>query len=898
MADSMAFSSLGVGNVENQQHRPHFQSNHVLQPSHQDPPGMFPPAVNMIFTTRPPGMPVNRPNFPEQMPPMAMQGLQRPPINVPGMPGVPRLPHNMQEPMIDANGDLWLEHKTPEGKVYYYNARTRESAWEKPKNLVSNASNQGQVEGPIINGQQQLVPNLNPLLPGPQPFLPNMPHFPSRMLFTPNMSQPPGFGNPHQIPMNQGLIPPGPMLQQPRVDTPEWSEHKMTDGRTYYYNSKTQVSVWEKPDALKTPEEKASHGLNDGTSQETITAESGNSENKTTEEDNILVEDVKQDDNKPVASVLIPDTQWSVVWTGDDKVFYFNPTTKSSVWVKPDELLDNHHVDEILATGPNTQPNEVSDNKEISEESSNEPTAKKQRLEDVESNDVEMATIAQIKDNENETQQVQQLEQQVELQKINAETGKAIERERDAAIKRKTLALEERINDFKEMLRERAVSAFSTWDKELPKFVFDSRYLLLNQRERKSAFDHYVRMRAEEERIEKRNKLKEKKDAFKALLEEAKVSSRTTFSEFSMKYGKDVRFKDIPKMKERETLFADHVAELRKLEREASQKKKDIVDETAKQDYLQLLSEQQGLINKEAHWHTVKGKICDDPRYEAIGSSHRRKELFREYAEKLEQTEVKHVDDEKEKLNRVEASLRERERQVHAQQAEMMNEREKEKEKHVKEKETQHFLALMSDMVRNADASWKETKRSLRKDHRWQMLESLSKEDKESLFNDHINQLNQRKRDQFRKLLDEQNEIGLKTSWRSARKLIKDDPRFSKFSSSDRKREAEFVEYIRNRLNQAKNEFWDLLKETHIIDHRSNKLLAESDRHLKDIIETLKQDSRYLILDDAEDERDRILYQYIGELSRRGPPPPPTASTPSNRSKRPWFVQETLSSKQ
>lgn len=47
-----------------------------------------------------------------------------------------------------------------------------------------------------------------------------------------------------------------------------------------------------------------------------------------------------------------------------------------------------------------------------------------------------------------------------------------------------------------------------------------------------------------------------------------------------MKYGKDVRFKDIPKMKERETLFADHVAELRKLEREASQKKKDIVDET------------------------------------------------------------------------------------------------------------------------------------------------------------------------------------------------------------------------------------------------------------------------------------------------------------------------------
>ena len=44
-----------------------------------------------------------------------------------------------------------------------------------------------------------------------------------------------------------------------------------------------------------------------------------------------------------------------------------------------------------------------------------------------------------------------------EEEKPKTETGKAIERERDAAIKRKTLALDERTNDFKEMLRERGV---------------------------------------------------------------------------------------------------------------------------------------------------------------------------------------------------------------------------------------------------------------------------------------------------------------------------------------------------------------------------------------------------------------------------------------------------------
>ena len=31
----------------------------------------------------------------------------------------------------------------------------------------------------------------------------------------------------------------------------EWTEHKAPDGRSYYHNSKTQESVWEKPQAMK-----------------------------------------------------------------------------------------------------------------------------------------------------------------------------------------------------------------------------------------------------------------------------------------------------------------------------------------------------------------------------------------------------------------------------------------------------------------------------------------------------------------------------------------------------------------------------------------------------------------------------------------------------------------------
>lgn len=76
-------------------------------------------------------------------------------------------------------------------------------------------------------------------------------------------------------------------------------------------------------------------------------------------------------------------------------------------------------------------------------------------------------------------------------------------------------------NDF-----DAQVSAFSTWEKELHKIVFDPRYLLLTSKERKQIFEQFVKERADEERREKKNKLREKKDKYIQLLEEAKLNSK------------------------------------------------------------------------------------------------------------------------------------------------------------------------------------------------------------------------------------------------------------------------------------------------------------------------------------------------------------------------------------
>merc|ERR1712226_131800 len=143
-------------------------------------------------------------------------------------------------------------------------------------------------------------------------------------------------------------------------------------------------------------------------------------------------------------------------------------------------------------------------------------------------------------------------------------TGKeaAIEAEVRAARERAVVPLETRMKQFRDLLEEKQISAFSTWEKELHKIVFDPRYLLLTSKERKQVFDRYVRDRAEEERREKRNRMKEKKDAFKKILEEAKLPSKSGFGDFVNKYSKDERFKGVEKMRERESLFNEYLSEL------------------------------------------------------------------------------------------------------------------------------------------------------------------------------------------------------------------------------------------------------------------------------------------------------------------------------------------------
>ena len=64
---------------------------------------------------------------------------------------------------------------------------------------------------------------------------------------------PPGPGMP---PWGGPMGGPPPILPAPPTEVSEWSEHKNPEGKCYYFNSRTQESVWEKPQILLDWDEK------------------------------------------------------------------------------------------------------------------------------------------------------------------------------------------------------------------------------------------------------------------------------------------------------------------------------------------------------------------------------------------------------------------------------------------------------------------------------------------------------------------------------------------------------------------------------------------------------------------------------------------------------------------
>lgn len=232
-------------------------------------------------------------------------------------------------------------------------------------------------------------------------------------------------------------------------------------------------------------------------------------------------------------------------------------------------------------------------------------------------------------------------------------------------------------------------------------------------------------------------------------------------------------------------------------------------------------------MNKTSSWSETKRAADHDARYKAVDSSSRREDWFREY-------QNKHLEDdtttapaneeeleqqrEKERQERIDASIKKRTEEVKEQLSGVQREMDKEREQVKKEKFVQNFKAFLTDMVRTADAEWREIKKTLKKDPRW--TRDLNRDEKETLFDEHVTALEKKRQTVFHAILSEH--TTLTSSWKDVKKTIKADPRFEKIFSNERKRdlEREFEKYIKDQYRTAKDEFKELLKETKVITYK------------------------------------------------------------------------------
>lgn len=833
-----------------------------------------------------------------------------PPWGVPG--GLPPPWLNQGAPLVLCK---WTEHDAPDGKKYYYNSETQESVWEKPQELIDFQEKQAK-EGTATTSASSGAPG-------------------DPKFFTPAFLKLGADAEKHQQEQDKA--------------------QKAAAAAAAILRKKGLAST----DGEGGEAEEQHPG--EGAAADAATAQPAQDQPKAQPEP---VKEPPKDKSRPVSSTPVPGTPWCVVWTGDNRVFFYNPTTKTSVWEKPAEMVGRSDVAKMLESSQSAEEFKKKQQEKALPVAEEEPVAKKLKN-DQESTVDETFTKAESPEAESEPEILVIKE---DKKRVPAGKEAAIEAEVRAARERAVVPLEQRMTKFRQLLEDKKISAFSTWEKELHKIVFDSRYLLLTSKERKQVFDKYVKERADEERKEKKAKAKEMKDNFKGLCEEARVSSKTSFSDFTKEHGKDERFKAIEKSRDRETIFNEYIADVRKKEKEDREEKR----KAAKREYKELLKETEE-IDRHTHWSDVKKIIQDDPRYTAVESSSSREDWFADYLHELkeehrnkkkersrsrsrrrsrsrsrsrsgsrekkkkkrkdrdrsrsaggdhkrkerdeeeeadkeagevnsdgerkkiktengkkgdssEDEEDKEKREQKEKEERMLASLRKREEEVKQQMAGHLRERDKERENHQHLEAVNAFSALLTDLIRTPDFSWKEAKKILKKDSRFEALSNLDKPEKEKLFDEHIDRLIKKKKEAYRSLLDEQKDVSLDATFRDLKKSIRDDPRYAKFSTSEKKCEKEFVAWLKDKTMKARDDYRQLLQETKVITYKSLQMIKEKDgNHMEEIEEILCKDSRYHVMEPLNDDRADILMAYLEELEKRGPPPPPTATEPSRR---------------
>ncbi|XP_031477096.1 pre-mRNA-processing protein 40C isoform X1 [Nymphaea colorata] len=780
------------------------------------------PAANPYNTVRMPAIPM----FPS--PPM-----------MPGTPGTPGPPGihmpapssssnvNARPPALDSSASA--RPTLPSVPPSSSNSATVNAAQNVQQQMYS------AYPGPPIIPPPQALWLRPPQAGGPQhpPFLPYPPVYPGQIpipvrpvsfppVTLPEQSQPPGVspvGPPAETSLTAGgagqqSSPLGTQSPPPGIDKETkssdsvkkdeviissdgddaWTAHKTEAGVVYYYNAITGESTYTKPSAFKGEPEKA------------------------------IGQPI------PISWEKLGSTDWSLVTTNDGKKYYYNTRSKVSSWQIPIEVVELRKKQESESSSKMSAPSAPNsgglEEKSPSSVGLSAPAVNsggrdamtlrpsavpvgssaldliKRKLQDagtpagsspLPASSVSSATEVNDPNMVENTAKDQQLDNLKEKIRDANGDGNMSDSSSDSDDNDGGPSKDKYIMEFKEMLKEKGIAPFSKWDKELPKIILDPRFKAVpGYALRRSLFEHYVRNRAEEARKEKRAAQKAAVEGFKQLLEEASedIDHKTDYATIKQKWGNDPRFLALDR-KEREQLLNEKVHPLRKAYEENVQAAR----AAAVSSFKSMLRDNRD-INSSSRWSRMKDSLRGDPRYKSV--KHEEREiLFNEYI-----SELKAAEQEAERAARAkkeeEEKLKEREREMRKRKEREEQEMERVRLKARRKDAVVSYQALLTEKIKDPQASWTESKPKLDKDPLGRTKNpDLEETDMEKLFREHMKMLYERCAREFRALLAEvitgetasqaaENGKTALNSWTMAKELLKLDPRYSKLPRKER----------------------------------------------------------------------------------------------------------------
>ncbi|KAJ6484984.1 Hsp90 protein-domain-containing protein [Mycena vitilis] len=639
----------------------------------------------------------------------------------------------------------------------------------------------------------------------------------------------------------------------------------------------------------------------------------------------------KKKKEKPLVKTPIPGTEWLRVRTTEGNTFYSHKTKKESIWQVPEEIkaaVEALEKEEREKEAAALAPTDVS--REIDRVKSEVADAVKRKAEEpVPVDEVVITKKAKVETSADESDESEEEEEEwareaaaqlaaeaeEEKQRVEEET-KRLKEEAEAENqrllaaqlnmpKRVDLSVEEAKALFKTLLREKDINPLHPWDVALPKFVSDPRYVLLSSvSARREAFDEYCRDRAREIReanVKKERETLNPKEEFERFLREEVKSTRTTWTDFRRTWKKDRRFYGWGRDdREREKKFREWVRELGEKKRAAALK--------AETEFFALLRER--AVGKEGSlWKDVKRELTDDPRYDAVGSSSLREELFNTFvkgvsstsepegiskAEEPEQVEETYEEQQRKRQERAKQAVKEREEKVRADLGRVEAEIGRSRQLGDKEEGELLFKSMLTDAIRDPQITWEIALPLLSADPRFRNS-PLSTNAQIALFHAHIGHLRAKHMASLYALF-EAHASTLATTFDSlpVDSLLGALP-VNKLGLDARSLEHEFEKWQRERTGESRKAFDEMLAENSFIsywiglqkiggegvdggvkaDEAENedegeggggkvdmKVLAKS-VDVGEVEKVLKNDKRYIMFDHVPQQRESWIKQLM-----------------------------------